>query len=73
MSDRQAEFLTRLERRQTRVGVIGLGYVGLPLIHAFVDAGFRTLGYDVDQRKIDALNRGESYIGHIPSQWLQSW
>jgi len=50
-----------------------LGYVGQPLIHAFIDARFRTLGYDVDAKKVDALNRGESYIGHIPSEWLKSW
>ena len=47
------------------VGVIGLGYVGLPLIQAFVAAGFRTMGFDVDQRKIDMLLGGKSYIGHI--------
>ncbi len=47
------------------VGVIGLGYVGLPLIQAFVAAGFRTMGFDVDQKKVDMLNGGESYIGHI--------
>ncbi|MCC6493258.1 MAG: nucleotide sugar dehydrogenase [Pirellulales bacterium] len=67
------EFLDRVERRKTTVGVIGLGYVGLPLIHAFIDAGFRTLGYDVDQKKVDSLNRGQSYIGHIPSEWLAGW
>ena len=50
------------------VGVIGMGYVGLPLINAFVSAGFRTLGFDVDQRKVDALNAGTSYIKHIDSK-----
>jgi UDP-N-acetyl-D-glucosamine dehydrogenase len=72
-SDRQQEFLNRVGSRQTTVGVVGLGYVGLPLIHAFIEAGFRTLGYDVDDAKVDSLNRGESYIGHIPSQWLATW
>jgi UDP-N-acetyl-D-glucosamine dehydrogenase len=52
------------------VGVVGLGYVGLPLIQAFVEAGFRTIGFDVDQSKIDALSAGRSYIGHIPGDWL---
>ena len=64
---------SRIESRQATVGVIGLGYVGLPLVHAFIAGGFRVLGYDVDQQKIDRLRRGESYIGHIPSEWLQSW
>src|SRR5207302_2276157 len=48
----------------------GLGYVGLPLIQAFVRAGFRTLGFDVDERKVRRLKQGESYIGHIPSAWI---
>lgn len=59
-----------ISERTARVGVVGLGYVGLPLIQAFVDAGFRTLGFDVDQTKIDRLRAGQSYIGHLPSAWL---
>ena len=55
------------------VGVIGLGYVGLPLINAFVSAGFRTLGFDVDQRKVDLLNAGTSYIKHIDSKVISKW
>ena len=55
------------------VGVVGLGYVGLPLAHAFIGAGFRSLGFDVDPKKTERLNRSESYIGHIPSEWLKSW
>jgi UDP-N-acetyl-D-glucosamine dehydrogenase len=55
------------------VGVIGLGYVGLPLINAFVAAGFRTLGFDVDHRKVDALNSGSSYIKHVDSKIISKW
>jgi UDP-N-acetyl-D-glucosamine dehydrogenase len=47
------------------IGVIGLGYVGLPLIRAFTAVGFRCLGFDVDQSKVDKLKAGESYIKHI--------
>jgi UDP-N-acetyl-D-glucosamine dehydrogenase len=47
------------------VGVIGLGYVGLPLAAAFGRAGFRVLGFDVDPAKIEKLNRGESYLKHL--------
>jgi UDP-N-acetyl-D-glucosamine dehydrogenase len=47
------------------VGIIGLGYVGLPLMSAFVKAGFRTIGFDVDQKKVDMLKTGKSYIKHI--------
>ncbi|MHC4877305.1 MAG: nucleotide sugar dehydrogenase [Planctomycetota bacterium] len=47
------------------VGIIGLGYVGLPLMTAFVRAGFRTMGFDVDQKKVDMLRAGQNYIKHI--------
>ena len=47
------------------IGVIGLGYVGLPLLHAFHNAGFRVIGFDVDPKKIDALRRGENYLKHL--------
>ncbi|HET6881655.1 MAG TPA: nucleotide sugar dehydrogenase, partial [Pirellulales bacterium] len=65
-----AELAAAIERKTARVGVIGLGYVGLPLIRAFVDAGYRTLGFDVDQTKVDRLLSGESYISHIPGDWI---
>jgi UDP-N-acetyl-D-glucosamine dehydrogenase len=56
--------------RQARVGVIGMGYVGLPLVHAFCDNGFEVLGFDIDPTKVERLNRGESYIKHIPSETI---
>ncbi|HWB08508.1 MAG TPA: nucleotide sugar dehydrogenase [Pirellulales bacterium] len=59
-----------IREKTARVGVIGLGYVGLPLIRAFVAAGYHTLGFDVDQVKVDRLTAGESYIGHIASDWI---
>jgi UDP-N-acetyl-D-glucosamine dehydrogenase len=56
-----------IDTRQAKIGVIGLGYVGLPLILQFGKAGFPVVGLDVDQTKIDRLAKGESYIKHIPS------
>jgi UDP-N-acetyl-D-glucosamine dehydrogenase len=50
--------------------VIGLGYVGLPLVHAFIQAGFRTMGFDVDDTKVQRLLKGESYIKHFPGEWI---
>jgi UDP-N-acetyl-D-glucosamine dehydrogenase len=68
MSDGQAaQLLQRIERREALVGLIGLGYVGLPLMLAFCHAGFRTLGFDIDAEKATMLNRGESYLKHISS------
>jgi len=61
------DLISKIESRQATVSVIGLGYVGLPLAVAFSDAGFRTIGIDLDKAKVDAVNRGESYIQGIPS------
>ncbi len=60
----------KIKNKQALVGIIGLGYVGLPLVLRFGQAGFRVLGFDTDDRKVEALNRGESYIKHIPSARL---
>jgi UDP-N-acetyl-D-glucosamine dehydrogenase len=59
-----------IETATARVGIIGLGYVGLPLARAFMDAGFRTVGFDVDADKVQALLAGRSYIKHLPSEWI---
>ncbi|MFQ5520340.1 MAG: nucleotide sugar dehydrogenase [Candidatus Methylomirabilia bacterium] len=57
----------RLDKQTAVVGVIGLGYVGLPQALAFGEAGFPVLGFDIDQAKGEAIARGESYLNHIPS------
>jgi len=57
----------RIADRSARVGVIGLGYVGLPLASEFARAGFVTTGIDLDSRKVDAVNRGTSYIPDVPA------
>ncbi len=59
------EIVERIERRDFRVGVIGLGYVGLPLALGFVAGGFRVLGFDVDSSKVAMLGEGRSYIEHL--------
>lgn len=69
----QSPLSKKIQDRDFVVGVIGLGYVGLPLIDAFVSAGFRCLGYDVDQRKVDALNARKSYIKHIGDEKVAMW
>ena len=60
-------FLEKVERRTLRPGVVGLGYVGLPLTQLFANRGFRVIGIDIDSNKTTRLMRGESYIRHIPS------
>jgi UDP-N-acetyl-D-glucosamine dehydrogenase len=58
----------RLESRQAATGVIGLGYVGLPLAMEFAKAGFSVTGIDVDEKKVEMLNAGESYILDVPAE-----
>jgi UDP-N-acetyl-D-glucosamine dehydrogenase len=59
------QLTTRLRERTAVIGIIGLGYVGLPLTLRYAEAGFRVLGIDIDGAKVERLNRGESYIHHI--------
>lgn len=59
--------IEKFQKKDATVGVIGLGYVGLPLILEIDASGFRTLGFDVDEIKVARLNTGKSYIHHIPS------
>ena len=62
-----AEWTARVDARKTRIGIIGLGYVGLPLTLLFMEAGFSVTGFDIDQHKVDSLQNGVSYIHRIPS------
>ena len=70
MSAHQA-LLQKLKDKSARIGVVGLGYVGLPLAVEFAAAGFNVTGIDIDPKKVAALNRGESYIQDIPTSVLQ--
>jgi UDP-N-acetyl-D-glucosamine dehydrogenase len=63
-----ASFESKLSDKTVRVGVIGLGYVGLPLVHAFWQAGLRATGFDIDPGKIERLAKGETYIKHFASE-----
>jgi UDP-N-acetyl-D-glucosamine dehydrogenase len=59
------ELLTKIKSRDAKIGVVGLGYVGLPLLMEFVEQGFSTIGFDIDEKKTSKLNKGQSYIKHI--------
>src|SRR5258708_38203231 len=61
----------KIASRSLRIGIIGLGYVGLPLAVTFAEAGVHVTGIDVDQHKVDLANEGESYIADIASETLQ--
>jgi len=64
----RAALLKKIEQKEFVVGVIGLGYVGLPLLFTFAENGYRVVGFDVDEKKIHDLDQGQSYIRHIPSR-----
>ncbi len=64
------DLIQRIEDKDIVVGVIGLGYVGLPLVREFCKQKFRVVGFDIDQVKVDALNSGQSYIQHIPADLI---
>jgi UDP-N-acetyl-D-glucosamine dehydrogenase len=65
------ELIGRITNKQVQVGVIGLGYVGLPLLVEFASKGFKATGFEVDETKAASINAGESYIGDVPSARVQ--
>ncbi|MBO0863066.1 MAG: nucleotide sugar dehydrogenase, partial [Chloracidobacterium sp.] len=67
VSENKKILLEKISARQARVGVIGLGYVGLPLAVEFASGGFNSTGFEVDAKKAEAINRGESYIPDVPT------
>ncbi len=71
MNPIQSELIHRLNNKTARVAVLGLGYVGLPLATVFAEAGYQVMGVDPDQRKVDALCRGESYIMDVPGDQVK--
>ena len=64
----QQALLQKLKDKSARIGVVGLGYVGLPLSLRFSEAGFAVTGLDIDPEKVKALNAGKSYIAQIPAE-----
>lgn len=61
----------KIKTKEAKVGVIGLGYVGLPLIKTFLAKGFKVIGFDIDTKKVEMLNKGQSYIKHVTGEELK--
>jgi UDP-N-acetyl-D-glucosamine dehydrogenase len=59
------ELIEKLASKRATIGIVGLGYVGLPLMLRYCEVGYKVIGFDIDQSKVDALTRGHSYIEHI--------
>jgi UDP-N-acetyl-D-glucosamine dehydrogenase len=66
------EIIEKISNKQALVGIIGLGYVGLPLVLRFSEVGFTVIGFDADEKKVKMLQQGQSYIKHIPSTQIRS-
>ena len=61
----KVELLNKIDKREITVGVVGLGYVGLPLAVEKAKAGFKTIGFDVQEEKVNLVNEGHNYIGDV--------
>ncbi len=66
------DIISRFTTRRTTIGVVGLGYVGLPTVKCFHDAGFRVIGYDIDPEKPKKLRAGEAYLKHLGEDWIKA-
>jgi UDP-N-acetyl-D-glucosamine dehydrogenase len=66
------KLIADLKSRQSKIGIVGLGYVGLPLVIRFSEENFKVIGFDVDSKKIERFNSGKSYIEHIPDSKIKS-
>lgn len=68
----KSQLIDKLKSKQAVIGIVGLGYVGLPLTLRYCEVGYKVVGFDIDQSKVDALKRGESYIEHIPAASIKN-
>ena len=78
LSDRKSSslvesLLARIESRAATVAIVGLGYVGLPLAGAVLEAGFHVIGLDIDAAKVSALKEGKTYLSHLPADKFAEW
>ena len=64
-------FLSRIQDKSAVIGIVGLGYVGLPLMLRFAEVGYKVLGFDIDNNKVDSLQQGKSYIEHISADSIR--
>ncbi len=72
MPDHQEATVSKFKNKEALIGIVGLGYVGLPLMLRYNAIGFRVLGIDIDDSKVTKLNSGQSYIEHIPAKKIEA-
>ena len=71
MSTPKSQLASRIESNTAKIGILGLGYVGLPLAAAFIEAGFPVLGFDTDEQKIEHLAKGRNYLKHLGQEMTE--
>lgn len=67
----KSNLIQKLNDKQAIIGIVGLGYVGLPLTIRYCEVGYKVIGFDIDPSKVDTLNQGKSYIEHIPHTGIE--
>lgn len=73
MSDLSSNLIEKIKEKKAKVGIIGLGYVGLPLAKVFIKAGFSVIGFDIDEDKVKKLKNGISYIHYLPAEEIKNF
>ena len=73
MSKEALSLENKIKKRKARISIIGMGYVGLPLVKTFLSKGFEVLGFDIDEKKVEMLNQGKSYIKHFTAEELKTF
>lgn len=73
MNERALSLERKIKDKEAHIGIIGLGYVGLPLLKTFLARGFRVMGFDIDSKKVKMLNQGRSYIKHVTTWELKDY
>jgi len=71
MSKEALSLENKISKKEARIGIVGLGYVGLPLVKTFLSKGFGVLGFDIDEKKVEMLNHAKSYIKHFTAEELK--
>ncbi len=72
MNEIKNTLLKKIQSKNAVIGILGMGYVGLPLMLRYIDVGFQVIGFDIDQKKIDTIQAGQSYIEHISATVIQN-
>ncbi|GAF72336.1 unnamed protein product [marine sediment metagenome] len=73
MSKEALNLENKISKKEARIGIVGLGYVGLPLVKTFLSKGFGVLGFDIDEKKVEMLNQAKSYIKHFTAEELKAF